>query len=148
MNIFTRSIVATLCVASALPLAGCITYHGEYSVLSNRVLDLDQFEPRKAVAKRVYAEGKAVRRIISYVADRNDHPRLEEAIDRALEEGEGDVILNAQVLGWDWYIPLIYGSSGWKVVGDVINTGSGGAKVRNYNSSWGSPFQVLGVSPF
>lgn len=140
MKTLTPSVVAIFSIAAFLTISGCATYHGQYSVLSNRVLDLHDFDPAKALAKRIYAEGTSERRIIATVADRNSLPTLDEAIDKALEEGEGDVILNAQVLHWQWQIPLIYGTSGWKVVGDVINTGSAGPKVQPVN-----PWAHLGI---
>lgn len=163
MNTFVRAVVTGLCVTVLVPLTGCITYHGEYSILSNRALDLEEFDPRDAIAKGVYSEGEAVRRIVAYVADRDTYPHLREAIDRALEDGRGDAILNAQVLSWDWYIPLIYGSAGWKVVGDVVNTGSGGAEVEWQNTPHNTPHnapqstrqntsrsaeEILGITPF
>ena len=143
MKTLTRSVVATFSITVFLTISGCATYHGQYSVLSNRVLDLHDFDPAKALAKRVYAEGSSERHIIATVADRNSLPTLDEAIDRALEEGEGDVILNAQVLRWGWHIPLIYGTWGWKVVGDVIDTGSGGAKLQSAN-----PWAHMGLPLF
>ena len=133
MKTLTRSVVATFAIAVVLTSTGCITYHGQYSVLSNRVLDLKDFDPARALAKRVYAEGSSERRMVAMIVDRERLPTLDEAIDKALEEGEGDLILNAQVLHWHWDIPLIYASSGWKVVGDVVNTGSAGTKVQPVN---------------
>ena len=130
MKTLTRSVVATFSIAVLLTITGCATYHGEYSVLSNRVLDLKDFDPARALQKRVYAEGSSERRIVALFPDRDSFPTLDEAIDKTLEEGGGDLILNAQVLRWHWYIPMIYGTSGWKVVGDVVNTGSAGAKVQ------------------
>ncbi len=143
MKTFTRSFVATFSVAAFLTTTGCVTYHGQYSVLSNRVLDLKDFNPVTALEKRVYAEGSSERRQIASVPDRHTFPTLDEAIDKALEEGEGDVILNAQVLRWGWHIPLIYGTWGWKVVGDVIDTGSGGAKLQSAN-----PWAHMGLPLF
>ncbi len=133
MKTLTRAVVATFSITVFLTISGCATYHGQYSVLSNRVLDLKGFNPARALEKRVYAEGSSERRIVALFPDRDSLPTLDEAIDKALEEGGGDLILNAQVLRWNWYIPMIYGTSGWKVVGDVINTGSAGAKLQPVN---------------
>ena len=141
MKTLTRSIVVTtFSIAAFLTTTGCVTYHGQYSVLSNRVLDLKDFDPVRALEKRVYAEGSSERRHIASFPNRHTFPTLDEAIDKALEEGGGDMILNAQVLHWHWDIPMIYGSSGWKVVGDVINTGSAGPKVQPVN-----PWAHLGI---
>ena len=47
---------------------------------------------------------------------------LEAAIDDALRKGQGDVMTDAVVHYWTWYIPYIYGQTGWEVVGDVVKT--------------------------
>jgi hypothetical protein len=47
---------------------------------------------------------------------------LEEAVDDALGKGNGDVMTDATVHHWFWYIPYIYGQEGWSVTGDVVKT--------------------------
>ncbi len=49
-------------------------------------------------------------------------PHVERAIDLALEAGDGDFLTNANIKTWGWYIPYIYGESGWTVTGDAIST--------------------------
>ena len=125
-----RLVVLVFWIVVILAIVSCATYHGEYSVLSNRSLDLKDFDPRKSIQRRVYAEGVSERRIYCLFPDRDGFPSLDEAIDQVLAEGEGDLVLNAQVIRWHWYVPMIYGTSGWKVVGDVVDTGSRGAKLE------------------
>ncbi len=133
MKALRGSVLTTFAVVALLTSFGCSVYHGELSVLSNRVLDLADFDPEKAKKTSQFAEGKSERKIIVLFPDRAGIPTLDEAIDKTLAEGGGDLILNAQVLSWNWYIPYVYGTSGWKVVGDVINTGSAGAKLQPVN---------------
>ena len=47
---------------------------------------------------------------------------LEEAVDNALEKGDGDVLTDATVKFTHWYIPFIYGVTKWTVTGDVVKT--------------------------
>ena len=49
-------------------------------------------------------------------------PTLEGAIDNALRKGKGDVMTDAVVHSWSWYIPYIYSQRGWSVRGDVVRT--------------------------
>jgi hypothetical protein len=49
-------------------------------------------------------------------------PNAEEAIDDGLRNGGGDVFSDAVIYQCSWYIPFIYGQSGWKIVGDVVKT--------------------------
>jgi len=43
-------------------------------------------------------------------------------LDKALEKGDGDVMTDAVISSWWWYIPFIYGQNGWTVKGDVVKT--------------------------
>ncbi|MHC5066425.1 MAG: hypothetical protein ACYTG5_20920, partial [Planctomycetota bacterium] len=49
-------------------------------------------------------------------------PTLEGAVDNALFNGQGDVLTDASVEHWFWYIPYVYGQAGWSVKGDVVKT--------------------------
>lgn len=39
-----------------------------------------------------------------------------------LQKGGGDVMTDAVVTSWFWYIPYVYGQAGWEVKGDVVKT--------------------------
>ena len=49
-------------------------------------------------------------------------PTLEGALDDALEKGGGDVMTDAVVNQYGYWIPFIYGQGAWKVKGDVVKT--------------------------
>ena len=142
MKTLRGSVLTAFAVVALLTSSGCSVYHGEFSVLSNRVLDLTDFDPEAAKKKGQFAEGASERKIIVLFPDRGGFPTLDEAIDKTLAEGGGDLILNAQVLSWNWYIPYVYGTSGWKVVGDVVNTGTEGAKVEPLTWTYGGLLAV------
>ena len=98
---------------------GCAIRHGDFTVLSNKVVRLSEFELGKAERTRDVT-GKDVDHIISFIP--TGVPTLEEAVDDALEEGNGDVITDAVIYYRWWYIPYIYGQSSWTVSGDVVKT--------------------------
>lgn len=112
-------------IAPALGIAlvlvtGCTKFHGDYTVLSNRLVRTSDFDLSTA-ERRENVEGRDVAQIFVLIPTKLQ-VTLEEAIEDALEKGHGDVITDAKVWYWSWYIPLIYGQEGWKVVGDVVKT--------------------------
>lgn len=123
--------LAVLTLATLLAQPGCASYQGEYPMLSSRPLDLTNFDLDKARNDSRHVEGASEREIYFLLPDRDSFPTLREAIDRALEEGGGDLILDARIHRWHWYIPLMYGSSGWKVTGHVVNTHAALAGARD-----------------
>ena len=124
MKTLRRSAFTVLTLATLLAQPGCASYQGEYPLLSSHPLDLTDFELDKARKDSRRVEGSSEREIYFLLPDRDSFPTLREAIDRTLEAGGGDLILDARIHRWHWYIPLMYGSSGWMVTGDVVNTRS------------------------
>jgi hypothetical protein len=111
---FTLSILLYLCCT------GCAVRHGDFTVLSNKLIRVSEFELDKTNRTKNVA-GQQVQHIIIFIPT-SGPPTLEGAIDDALEKGGGDVMTDAVVSSWGWYIPYIYGQFGWKVEGDVIKT--------------------------
>ncbi len=99
---------------------GCVVNHGDFTVLSNRLVDVKNFNPTQGQSLSVIT-GENVRRTV-FIFSFGDYPTLESAIDDALIKGDGDLMINASIKSWGWYIPLIYGEEGWSVTGNVVNT--------------------------
>lgn len=98
---------------------GCLIRHGDFSVLSNKLLNVADFELSKA--DRVKGiEGKDVQHMILFIPI-GGVPTLEGALDNALEKGGGDVMTDAVVKTWAFTL-ILYGQSAWKVEGDVVKT--------------------------
>jgi len=113
------SLLAVL--ALSVLVAGCVVRQGDFTVLSDKLIDAKDFDlSGSEKVRRVKGEDKA--RII--VLFPTGQPSLEGAIDDALEKGGGDVLTDAVVHSYSWYIPYIYGETGWRVEGDVVRTRS------------------------
>jgi hypothetical protein len=99
---------------------GCVTHQGDFTVASSKMVRLNEFKlDQKANAKSV--EGKDVQHIIIFFPT-GGAPSFKRAMDEALELGDGDVMTDVRIDSWSFYIPYIYGQTGWSVSGDVVKT--------------------------
>jgi hypothetical protein len=121
----TRGAPALLAPA-LLALAGCTTSgssvsQGEFVAISTRpsVLGyaIDDTMPRTRDVEVVLRS-----HMILWIPTDTQPPTLEQAIEEALRRGRGDVLVNAVVDHFWWYVPPFYGQEGWRVVGDVVRT--------------------------
>ncbi len=101
-------------------LSGCSVRHGDFSVLSNKLVNVSNFELSKADRAKGIV-GEDVQHVIIFIPT-SGPPTLEGALDDAIAKGGGDVITDAVVESWGFYIPYIYGQNGWRVTGDVVKT--------------------------
>lgn len=116
-----RLLTGSLVLAAALLLLpGCVVRQGDFTVLSNKLVRFSDFELSRADRVK-NVEGRDVAHIIILIPTKAN-PNLEDAIDDALDKGDGDIMTDAVVHSWSWYIPYIYGQTGWKVEGDVVKT--------------------------
>ena len=104
----------------AVLLSGCVVNHGDFTVVSNKLVRISEFELEKADRVKGVV-GKDVVHII-VVIPTGGGPTVEAALDDALEKGGGDVMTDASIQSWYWYIPYVYGYAGWSVKGDVVKT--------------------------
>jgi hypothetical protein len=104
----------------ALLLPGCVIRHGDFTVLSNKLIRTSDFDLSSAEPLG-HVVGDDTAHIIVFIPTKAQ-PTLEGAIDDALRRAGGDVMTDAVVKFRSWYIPLIYGRTGWIVEGDVWRT--------------------------
>ena len=102
-----------------LVFAGCFVRHGDFTVLSNKLVDLREFEVDKADRIKG-ATGKDTAHIIILFPTKN--VTLEGALDDVFSQTGGDVMTDAVIKSKYWWIPYIYGQLGWTVEGDVLKT--------------------------
>lgn len=109
----------SMLVVGAL-LAGCTVRHGDFTVLSNKLVNTKEFDLSKADRVKGVT-GTEEAHIIVFVPTKAQ-VTLKGALDDAMAKGKGDVMTDATISFWYWWIPYIYGNTGWEVKGDVIRT--------------------------
>lgn len=113
-----RSALALLAVAAALP--GCITDQGRLPVVATRPVELDLRNvdtSRLSVRRDVTGSDTRVTSVLFLPT--GESPRLENAVENALLDHGGDVMVRARVRAIDWW--FLIGVSTLEVRGDVID---------------------------
>jgi hypothetical protein len=94
---------------------------GQFAALSN-----DFVRARYGVdpiGKRVFdVEGEVGTYHILWIPTEPTPPKLEDALDDAIDAGSGHLLIDADVEYTWWTIPLIYGVERWKVRGDSLRS--------------------------
>lgn len=110
-----------LFVISFLLLAGCTVNHGDFTVLSNKIVSTQNFD--MGTSKRIRnVEGKDTAHMI--ILFPTGTPKLESALNDAFQKTDTDVMTDVIVKSWFWWIPYLYGNMGWEVSGDAVKTRS------------------------
>jgi hypothetical protein len=103
-----------IAIASMMLLTGCSVRLGDFTALSTKNI------PYRFV-KKGPGQGEDIARII-IIFPTKAAPNIKEATDRAIEQANGDALVNAKVYYRNWYIPYIYGEVGYEVKGDGVST--------------------------
>ena len=113
MKLFSASVL-TLSL-----MTGC-SVRSDFTALSSKNVNLASIKVDKSQSKgRVYGEDCAH---IIVVIPKKGNVTLDEAIDRALESKHANLLLDAKVETFGFYIPYIYGKTCWTVEGDAYDT--------------------------
>jgi hypothetical protein len=104
---------------SILAVTGCSVRHGDFTVLSNRLVDTHNFDLNVPDKQKV--TGEDITHIIVFIPT-GGPPTLEGALDDAFDKTGGDVLTDAVINTWCFYFPYVYGQSGWKVEGTSLKT--------------------------
>jgi hypothetical protein len=107
-------------LVAGLLLSGCTIRHGDFTVLSDKLVNTKEFDLSKA-ARTKGVTGTDTAHIIFIIPTKGEIT-LKNALDDAFRKGNGDVMTDAVIYYWSWYIPYIYGYMGWEVTGDVVRT--------------------------
>jgi hypothetical protein len=67
------------------------------------------------------ATGEDCQRIVVIIPT-SGPPTIDEALDRALESKQANVLLDAVVDWHSWYIPYVYGQTCWRAEEDAYDT--------------------------
>jgi hypothetical protein len=101
-------------------LAGCTVHHGDFTVLSNKLVNTKDFDLSRADRARGVTGTDKMHLILLFPTKGN--VTLKGALDDAMAKGNGDVMTDVTIQQWFWWIPYIYGNGGWEVKGDVVKT--------------------------
>lgn len=104
--------------------AGCALEtvpHGRFAALTTRAAPALGYQIDEASRTRD-VEAVVLSQHFLWVPTRTDPPTLEEAVERALQRGNGDLMVDVEVDRLFFAVPLIYGQEGWRVRGDVIRS--------------------------
>ena len=97
---------------------GCAIRHGDFAVLSNKLIRVSEFELDKTDRTKNVV-GEEVVHIISFIPT-GGRPTLENAIDDALDKGNGDVLIDGVMYSKNWW--FIFGQLILEVKGTVVKT--------------------------
>lgn len=113
----TISVFAVLALATTM--TGC-GIRGDFTAISTKNINVSNIKLDKSRNKG-RSVGEDCTHIITFIPTGGD-PTLDEAIDKALEAKQANLLLDA-VVNYDWfYIPYIYGQFCWKAEGVAYDT--------------------------
>jgi hypothetical protein len=112
--------VSTVVIALLLPaLVACAT-RSDFTAISSKNVNLSDIRIDRSKSKgRV--QGEDCQRIIIIIPT-SGPPTLDEALDRALEGANANLLLDAVVNFRSFYIPYIYGETCWEAEGEAYDT--------------------------
>ena len=122
-----RALSLTLAVVlMTVCCAGCRSLEADFTVLSNKNVNFPGLQAAR-MGEHKEVEGKDVTHYFLFIPI-SSYANLERAVDNALKEGNGDVMVDAKIYSYSWTI-LLFGQVGWSVEGKVLNSYSkpGGA---------------------
>ncbi|MDY4842151.1 MAG: hypothetical protein SO314_07300 [Alphaproteobacteria bacterium] len=109
----------TLIISSLIFLSACTVNHGDFTVLSNKIVNTQDFD--MGTSQRIRnIRGKDIEHMIIIFPTGN--PKLSEALNDAFEKTDTDIMTDVTVESWFWWIPYLYGNAGWEVSGDAVKT--------------------------
>ena len=98
-------------------MCGCSTHITDLSMISNKNINLNKVDIDRLPTKK-HIEGKDRKFVFLFIPF--GVPTLKEALNDALEKGEGDLMVDASVYKTGWWFG--FGEIGIKIKGNVVNT--------------------------
>jgi hypothetical protein len=113
-----KTIVGSLTFVIITLFTSCVTPMGTFTILSTKDIDWSKSSEYRSVPQTVI--GKDLYQIVIFIPSK-ETVSIEQAVSDALEQIPGAVaLLNATILYKNFYIPFIYGQSGFIVKGTVL----------------------------
>jgi hypothetical protein len=111
-----------LLLAPALFLSGCSGTIAQFTMVSNREIDDAALRGGLPGGKKVEGESSRLTQLIIFPTFMS--PTIGEAVDDALDQGGGDLLIHAAVEREIVWIPYLISVETIRVKGSVINTGA------------------------
>lgn len=108
-----------LILLGTLMISACTINHGDFTVLSNKIVDTSNFDLENTPRLR-NVEGEDITHMI--IIFPTGIPKITGALNDAFSKTDTDVMTNVNLSQTSWYIPYIYGQQGWTVKGDAVKT--------------------------
>lgn len=100
-------------------LIGCTQHLGNFTGASTTLYDGRNMSEKYLSKKNAVGESSCQ---IIVIIPTCATPKADEAVSRALMDGDGDFMQNVRIYHTGWYIPYIYGRFAIRVEGDVYKT--------------------------
>lgn len=113
----SKFLLACAVVATASLLSGCTTRLGNFTLISTKNVDLSDASIDPKGGKRVTEDDCAPIILIFPIG----RPDLKEAVDNALEEGRGNLMVDQVSYYRRWYVPPIFGMRCMVAEGTVVD---------------------------
>jgi len=114
-----KLIFSALAIALALSMAACAT-RSDFTAISGKNVNLSNIKVDRKLAKG-NTSGEDCQQIIIFIPT-GGPATLDEALDRALEAKQSNLMLDAVVKHSWFYIPYIYGQDCWQAEGVAYDT--------------------------
>lgn len=112
-----KVVLVSALVASVVAGSGCTARVGNFTLISTKNVDLSDASIDTKHGKRITEDDCAPVVLIFPIG----RPDLKEAVDNALEEGRGNLMVDQVSYYRSWYIPLIFGLRCMVAEGTVVD---------------------------
>jgi hypothetical protein len=110
----TRTVVSLGGVAlMCMVFSGCMARIMDFTLISTKNVDIPG-------AKGERVKGEDISSIIIFIP--TGQPNIKTAVDHAIENGHGDMLVDGVISNTFWYIPYVYGQAGFIAEGTVVDT--------------------------
>ncbi|MCD8298981.1 MAG: hypothetical protein LUD39_04405 [Opitutae bacterium] len=116
-----KRISILLALASLLFASGCTTDQGNFTVLSNKIVNLRGFNLSTS-QKVKHTTGKQENFTIVVIPFGDMNPNLGGALNDCFKNNDADLLTDAHVYQSSFWFPLIYSKHGFYVEGDAVKT--------------------------
>ena len=127
-----RTASGRVLAALLLCCAGCRFHHGHYAMLADfpiQAVDLDEEQRAAAVEVR----GRSLRDVVLFWPT-GEHPTIDDALQDALSRTDADALIDVTVEREVFWIPFVYGRSGYHIQGKAVRVLHGPKRPRTRRS--------------